>query len=138
MIRFFVPGIPSPGGSKKAFVVAGKARIVEDCKRNADWRATVAMVAGQAFASPYIGPVAAEFLFLMPRPKSHYCKAGIRRTAPAYPAVKPDTTKLIRSTEDALKGIAWLDDSQVVSQHALKRYAEIGAPTGCSVVVYEL
>jgi Holliday junction resolvase RusA-like endonuclease len=35
---------------------------------------------------------------------------------------KPDTTKLLRATEDALRGIAWADDNQVCEQHAFKLY----------------
>jgi len=40
-----------------------------------------------------------------------------------FPASRPDLTKLIRSVEDALTGILWRDDAQVISQVALKRYA---------------
>jgi Holliday junction resolvase RusA-like endonuclease len=41
-----------------------------------------------------------------------------------YPSCYPDGSKLIRSTEDALTGILWGDDGQIV-RHGLveKRYA---------------
>jgi Holliday junction resolvase RusA-like endonuclease len=140
MIRFFVPGIPAPGGSKKAFVIAGKARIVEDCKRNADWRATVATVASEAMQGVEMsrGPLEVWFQFYLPRPKSHFGKTGLRGAASYYPTVKPDVTKLVRSTEDALKGITWADDSQIVTQWSEKRYAEPGTRPGCYIRIAEL
>ena len=129
-VRFFVPGLPRPGGSKKGFYVPKLRRVVitEDNKRSKDWRATVALVASQTVKEPLEGPLSVRFEFRLPRPKGHFGKRGIRPSAPEYPAVKPDTTKLIRSTEDAMSGIVWRDDAQIVSQVAIKRYAEpIGA-----------
>jgi Holliday junction resolvase RusA-like endonuclease len=135
--RIVVPGIPQPGGSKKGFVVAdkytGKARAVvtEDNKKSKPWRNDVQWMAKLVMlAGPLRGPLAVEFVFILPRPKGHMGAKGLRPSAPPYPAVKPDTTKLTRSTEDALKGIAWVDDSQIVDQHARKIYA---AP-GCSLL----
>jgi Holliday junction resolvase RusA-like endonuclease len=131
IIRFFVPGLPRPGGSKRAFVnkATGRVVVTEDCKRSKDWRTAVAFKASEAIKSPFAGPVEVRFEFLMPRPKGHFGSgknAGVlRSSAPAYPAVKPDVTKLIRSTEDAMKGIAWNDDAQAVKQFGEKRYAEI-------------
>jgi Holliday junction resolvase RusA-like endonuclease len=39
------------------------------------------------------------------------------------PVVMPDATKLLRGLEDALTGVVWHDDAQIVSQHVEKRYA---------------
>jgi Holliday junction resolvase RusA-like endonuclease len=62
------------------------------------------------------------------RLKGHYRTgkyAGILRDdAPNYVAVKPDLTKLERSTEDALTGIIFRDDSQVASKDTKKIYVE--------------
>jgi Holliday junction resolvase RusA-like endonuclease len=49
--------------------------------------------------------------------------------------VAPDTTKLVRSTEDALKGICWRDDSQVVYQVASKEYAARGGIPGADIKI---
>ena len=140
-VRFFVPGVPQPGGSKKGFVVrtkTGKTRvaIVEDAKQNAPWRAKVSLAAAEFFNAPLTGPLEAEFLFTMPRPKSHFGTGRraevLKPGAPADHVGKPDTTKLLRSTEDALKGIAWVDDCQVVAQFALKIYGEV---PGCWITI---
>ena len=119
-MEFFVPGVPAPGGSKRHI---GGGRIVEDCKRTKGWRACVALAAMQAGWRPLEGPLSMSVVFWMPRPKGHYRKDGtLKPSAPAYPTTKPDTTKLMRSTEDALKGICWRDDAQVVEQSASKMY----------------
>jgi Holliday junction resolvase RusA-like endonuclease len=135
-IQFFVPGIPAPGGSKKAFVVAGRARIVEDSKRNADWRASVALAASREIEAPLEGPLELTLTFVMPRTKGHYGSgknAGkLKTSAPIWHTTKPDRTKLMRSTEDALTGIAWRDDTQVVSGSTLKQY---GDRPGCWISI---
>ena len=43
---------------------------------------------------------------------------------------KPDTDKLIRSILDALTGIVWTDDSQVVEILARKQFGTPGAEIG--------
>lgn len=125
MTSFFVPGIPAPGGSKKGFVnpKTGRVVIVDDAKRNTDWRSMVGLVASQHFAKPLEGPVRVVVTFYMPRPQGHFGKRGLRPGAPAHPITRPDCSKVWRSTEDALKGIAWFDDAQVVTQMIRKSYA---------------
>jgi Holliday junction resolvase RusA-like endonuclease len=140
-IQFFVPGIPKPGGSKRAFInrKTGRPIITEDCKSSRDWRTAVAFAANEQFEYPFAGPLSVHFDFLFLRPRGHFGTGRsaeyLKKSAPIYPAVRPDTTKLIRSTEDALKGIAWKDDAQVVTQSACKRYAQRG---GAIITVYEI
>lgn len=132
-IQFIVPGIPAPGGSKRPFInkYTGRVSITEDCKRSKPWRAVVALCAQEYCRDPFTGPVAVEVTFIMPRPKGHFRtgkNAGlVKFGAPFYPVTKPDCTKLWRSTEDALKGICWADDSQVVEQTVRKVYGQPGA-----------
>lgn len=70
------------------------------------------------------GPLVLVVQFYVPRPKSHYGARGLRPSAPDYPAVRPDVTKLLRAVEDACTGVVWRDDAQVVEQHAGKSYGE--------------
>ncbi len=77
---------------------------------------------------PLDAAVHLELQFRMPRPKSHY-RTGrnahlLKSSAPLHHAVKPDLTKLVRSTEDALTGIIWRDDAQVISGSYSKTYAD--------------
>lgn len=126
-ITFFAPGIPQPGGSKKAFFNkhTGRAVVVEDAKKNAPWRTTVQAFALDAHQGPPLkGPLVLLVTFVMPRPAGHFGTKGVRPGAPRFPAVRPDATKLLRSTEDALSGLVWVDDSQIVDQHVRKIYGE--------------
>ena len=124
--RFFVPGIPRPGGSKKGFYIKKINRVIvtEDCTRSKDWRNSVAWAASEAIETPLDGPLEVHFTFLLTRPKGHFGARGLKASAPKYHTVKPDTTKLIRSTEDAMKGIAWNDDAQAARQYGEKIYAD--------------
>ena len=139
MISFFVPGIPAPGGSKRAFAIkkggvfTGRVAIVDDAgQRNKDWRQACVVVANDHRPQElFRGALRVDFAFTMPRPKYHFhtskAREGqLREDAPTYHTSKPDRTKLMRSTEDALKGIIWADDSQIVAGEPTKTYGEIG------------
>lgn len=138
-IIFLVRGIPKPGGSKKAFRHAKTGKIiVTDTCNNMDWRTSVAWAAKEKIKEPITGPLKVNFTFYLQRPKGHYGtgrnKSNLKSSSPFWPAVKPDTTKLIRSTEDALTGIAWADDAQIVHQTGIKAY---GVP-GCEIRIWTL
>jgi Holliday junction resolvase RusA-like endonuclease len=138
--RFFVPGIPAPGGSKRAFIIGGRARLTDACERNKPWRQSVAMFAMAAHRGAlFTGPLLLDVEFVMPRIKSHFRtgkNAGqIKPNAPMRHTFQPDATKLLRALEDALTGIVWRDDAQVCIQHVSKIYGE---KPGAHVEVMEL
>jgi len=126
VIGFYVKGRPSPGGSKRyvGHSKAGRAILIDMGGRNTkDWREAVAAAARIAHrGAPLNCPVVLTITFYMKRPKAHYGKLGLREDAPRYHTNAPDATKLTRSTEDALKGICWADDSCVARQVIEKRY----------------
>lgn len=135
-IKFWVPGVPAPGGSKKAFLNSKTGEIVvrDDCDRNSWWRTEVAIEATKVMVGrkPLAGCLECFYTFYMPRPASHF-RGGknadqLKTEAPPYPITKPDVTKLIRSTEDAMTGIVWRDDAQVAFQQARKCYCHPGGP----------
>ena len=138
MISFTVPGVAQPAGSKRAFAhkTTGRIVVVDDAKGSRRWKSDVAKVARNHVRAPLDGPVKLEVLFVMPRPKSHFGTGRnacvLKSSAPAWPAVKPDTTKLLRAVEDALNGVIWRDDAQVVVQTACKVY---GDPARCEITV---
>jgi len=130
MFNFTVYGVPQPGGSKKAFFNKKLNRniLVDDCKQNKPWRDSVraAFIDKYPNATPLFGPIRMEITFFMPRPKGHYGtgkNAGtLKPRAALYHTVKPDATKLVRSTEDALTGYAWVDDAMIALQIVSKLY----------------
>ncbi|HEU4344035.1 MAG TPA: RusA family crossover junction endodeoxyribonuclease [Candidatus Binatia bacterium] len=141
-IKFFVPGIPKTAGSKRAFMKPGmKFPIIVDDAGQAgkDWRGDI-----KRFASEYASlnlitsPLEVTFTFQMPRPKGHFGSGSnsqaVKASAPKVPTTKPDLLKMARAAEDALTGVIWVDDSQIVDEHLHKRY---GAP-GMWVEIREL
>lgn len=129
MIAFVVHGIPQPAGSKKGFFIPKLHRVVitDDAKKSRPWKALVSDAAAQAMAGQAMLTAGALMLtvrFFMPRPKGHFGRRGLLPSAPAFPAVKPDCTKLLRAVEDAINGIVLRDDAQIVYQVVSKEYGE--------------
>jgi Holliday junction resolvase RusA-like endonuclease len=123
VLEFVVAGIPAPQGSKRVFVRGGRVSLVESCARVKPYRALVSLAASQARTeAPTQQPVGIAIAFVFVRPKSHYTSKGeLRAGAPSFPG-KPDVDKLCRAVLDALTGILYHDDAQVVSLSATKRY----------------
>jgi Holliday junction resolvase RusA-like endonuclease len=147
-LRFFVSGKPAPGGSKKVFpirkagVLTGKF-VVTDAggMANKNWRANVAHAGAQAMKErglrPGVCALELELIFHLPRPKSHFLSKSViqlRAGAPMFPITRPDVGKLARSTQDALTGIVWRDDAQVVKETHEKVYSD---QPGCWIVIRE-
>jgi len=117
----FVPGSPAPQGSKRH---VGHGRMVEMSKALGPWRERVALAVHGEGWPMMAGPVWVRLQFVLPRPKS-----APKRSTP--PAVKrPDLDKLQRAILDALTGIVFADDSQVICIFARKRIAEIDESPG--------
>lgn len=136
-IAFVVYGDPAPQGSKsfkgmRASAKTGKQVpiLVESSEKVDPWRARVEGAARQTKLGrrgfPLTGPLEMGVIFSLSRPvrmPEERVVGGI-----ALPMCYPDTSKLLRSTEDALTSAGvWLDDAQVVNFRELgKRY--VGEP----------
>jgi Holliday junction resolvase RusA-like endonuclease len=48
-----------------------------------------------------------------------------RASAPRLPATRPDIDKLLRAVLDALTGLVFVDDGQVVTVNMAKEYANV-------------
>ena len=87
------------------------------------WRTLIAMEARKAGCQPIEGAIEIKLDFIYQRPKT------VKRD---LPTVAPDLDKQIRSVLDALTGVAYVDDGQVVGIVATKRY---GNQAGVSVEI---
>lgn len=67
------------------------------------------------------GPLRLEIEFTFVRPKS----ARKRQ----WHTVKPDASNIVKGVEDALNGVAWRDDSQVIELVVRKSYGETAGTT---------
>lgn len=125
-LAFTVDGRPAPQGSKSAVVRKGRVSMFESSKAVKPWRKAVALAAVAAVGSgwePLDGPLVADVVLTMPRPRA------LPKTLRRFPAVAPDLSKLLRATEDALDTDSGViaNDSRLV---AFRRLAEfyVGDP----------
>lgn len=143
-VAFTVRGIPVPQGTARAFVAGGRARLATDANRPNSpigaWRVAIATAARAAMGSgPLLeGPVSVSVDFVMPRPKGHYGRSGLKLTAPRWHAGRPDADKLLRAFLDAITGVVIRDDSQVASVIARKPYEDDALRPGCVVRISPL
>lgn len=124
-VRVTVLGKPAPAGSKRAIptrrdwrVVPGvRWQVVDANKDAAPWKKKVAEAATKAMAGISLleGPLFLRVAFYVPRPKT------VKRERPT---VAPDATKLLRGVEDAMTGVVYRDDAQIVHQVVTKHYGE--------------
>lgn len=111
-IRFTVLGTPRPQGSKRH---VGNGIMVESSKALKPWRQEVsgtALALGVSMFEAHV-PVELTLNFYFTKPKSAKRRAM---------TTKPDGSKLLRAVEDALTGILYHDDSQIIESHVRKHY----------------
>ena len=123
--HFVLPGDPVPQPRPRFKVVQGHATAYTPRSHPVvPYRQGIALVAQAAGVQPLGGSVEIELTFVFARPKSHFTKSGLSSTA--LPRPRPDWDNLAKAVCDALKGIAYRDDSQVVRSLVVKRYAVDG------------
>jgi crossover junction endodeoxyribonuclease RusA len=112
---------PAPQGSKRH---VGNGRMIESSSQVKPWRYLVQQAAIATNQPTITGPVSLSCVFLFPRPKSHYNTKGILKpSAPNFHSVRPDGSKCLRSTEDALVDSGLLqDDARIAISSYTKRY----------------
>lgn len=141
-----VYGNAKPAGSKRGFLMnRGKPNervVITDANKNAaPWKTQVAQQAGLAMAGRDLlrGPLEVEFTFYRKRPAGHFGTGRNRNVlhswAPRFPTTKPDVLKLARGVEDAMTGVVYADDSQIVRELLRKEYGE---PERVTIVIRSL
>jgi Holliday junction resolvase RusA-like endonuclease len=147
-VSITVRGLPAPQGSKRH---VGNGVMIESSAKVKPWRQDVKFAALEAVGACWVlldGPLVAAMTFTFARGQGHF-RTGrwshlLRPSAPLRPAVPPDLSKILRSTEDALTGVVWKDDARVVEYVRLGKFyagaeAEdvLDAP-GCVIHVWPL
>jgi Holliday junction resolvase RusA-like endonuclease len=114
VVAFVVAGIPK--ASQTGSVVRTPDGRAFPLRRNTAWGDLVALYARQyAPPTPWDGPLALDLVYSFQRPRS------ARRRV--YPDVRPDAENLLKHQLDALNGILWRDDAQIVDLRVRKQYA---------------
>ena len=135
--KFFAAGMPATKGSMRAFVRGGRPVVTHDNARTKPWQAVIGYAATQAGVRLASGPVLVEARFYFPRPSGHLGKRGLKPSAPAHPLTRSsgDVDKLARALLDALTGVAYADDSQVVELRASKGWSDEMRGAGVAVLI---
>lgn len=141
-IAFTALGLPKPAGSKRPFKRKdGSLGVRDACDQTKSWQWVVASAAREAYYGPglYEGAISISAYFHFPRPDGHYGKgrnAGkLKPSAPEFKTTAPDSTKLFRAIEDAMEGVVYKNDAQVVEQRVSKHYGE---PARVEVIIQTL
>ena len=117
--------------------------VTDDNTKSRSWKTEIAQAAGLAMTgagrSLYRGPLDVTFTFYRRRPKGHFGSGRnanvLKASADRWPITKPDVLKLARAAEDALTGVVWNDDAQIVREQLVKEY---GSPERVVVLVRPL
>lgn len=129
-LEFTVYGAARPAGA----LAIGRAKDGRQFLRHrggnalSEWKNAIRDAAGALVTDLEREAVAVRATFYVARPAGHYGKNGLRGSAPAYPIKRSagDVDKLARALLDALTGVVFADDSQVVDLDVSKRYADTG------------
>jgi Holliday junction resolvase RusA-like endonuclease len=137
----WVPGKAQTAGSKTAIVREGqKPRVLEagsdaSRARKRTWRGDLKDAGEHArreqweLDAPTDVALAVRFVFVRSRPSDHMRTgrhAGVVKdwAIGARPVKRPDALKMARAAEDALTGVLWLDDSQIVTERLDKAFGD--------------
>lgn len=128
-ITFSVPGDPVPQPRPRITTRGGHGHAYTPSSHAIHaYRQAVALAAKAAGATPTDrAPITLIVDLVFARPKSHYRKAGLRDDAPVLP--RADCSNCLKGIEDALNGVAWVDDSQVGRVVVEKSYGTEGRTT---------
>jgi crossover junction endodeoxyribonuclease RusA len=127
VVAFEVLGVPAPQGSKSAILRNGSVRVIEGKSATGrakvrSWRAAVAEAAREQAATldgPMDGPLHLQLEFRLPMPASR--PKRMRAAGMAWHTTKPDLSKLIRATEDALTDAGLIrDDARICALRVSK------------------
>lgn len=120
MTTFHVAGLPVTQGSKKVIPLrnGGHALVESAGDRLTQWRHAINTEARARWTGPpATGPVVVAAVFTVVRPKSAPKKT---RTWPTKRGL--DIDKAARAVLDALTGVTFVDDAQVINLHVTKDY----------------
>lgn len=146
-VTFRVYGLPAPQGSMRVFMIkpkgGGAQRPIITHARGkvlAEWRAAIVQAAIKARVPMMQGPVFLKLLIILPAPASRPTVLTTQKQMEYWlrPWRQPDLDKCVRGILDAMTGIAFKDDGQIVRLLAEKVYANDGERPGIDVTIEAL
>ena len=137
-IRFTVPGEPTGKGRPRVFKANGVSRAVTP-QKTLSYENLVKWIVGESMdVEQLTGEIEAEIKAYYTIPKRMTKKnRQLIEEGKLHPTKKPDLDNVAKIILDALNGIAYKDDSQVVRLYIEKEYADDDKPR-VEVVLREL
>lgn len=127
--RIVVPGEPVPQGRPRVYRTPRGVRGVDPAKSRR-YKALVSQQAQRQWhGEPLSGPLAVNVTIYRSIQQSGSKRLKTAKQAGAIrPTVKPDVDNYYKAVSDALTGIAWVDDNQIVEISVAKFYDDGGGP----------
>lgn len=127
-MTFSIPGAPQ-GKARPKVVRQGAFSKAYTPEKTVNYEALVKLSYQQAAGGLFLGagvPVRVRIDAYYDTPKSE-SKKKLRNMLAGllFPTKKPDWDNIGKIICDALNGIAWKDDAQIVDGHVLKHYSEV-------------
>jgi Holliday junction resolvase RusA-like endonuclease len=135
-IHFQVEGDPKGKGRPRFSRVGNFTKVYTD-KQTLTYEALIATFAKQAIGAtePLKTPVSVFLYVRLPIPQSYPKKRrGACLSGAEKPCKKPDIDNIAKTYLDAMNGVIFVDDTQVIDLHVKKVYAE---KAGVDVMVME-
>ena len=131
-MEVIIPGEPKGKGRPRATVIHGHARVyTPSATASYENLVRLCFLEQNADAKPSKGPIVVKMEFRFAYPKSAYWPVNKNHRGEIREewkrkqhTSKPDADNLIKAVLDGLNGVAFDDDSQVVSLIARKTYGE--------------
>ena len=126
MISFLVPGLPIAKGRAKVSTFNGRIQL-RTPERTVRYESTVALFARQAMGDRNLFDCAVSLSLVlhMPIPASwSKKKQAMALIGSVWPTSKPDCSNVLKAVEDAMNGIVYLDDKQIVMLSVRKIYSQ--------------
>lgn len=125
-IEFDLAGAPVAKGRARITTRGGFARAYTPEKTRKAEESLIARAIRFAPAEPLAGPLAVALTFVFAVPESWSRKkreAALR--CELHHTTKPDVDNVVKSTLDALQGVFFLDDKQIVQLEVRKSYGAV-------------
>jgi Holliday junction resolvase RusA-like endonuclease len=130
-LKIIVPGEPVPKGRPRARIVEPRSKPrftsfyqdadTEAYEKRVAWQGKVAMQ-GRGVC---LGALRAHVMVFVPIPRSWSNKQRQQAIdGVIFPTSRPDADNFLKCACDALNGICWKDDAQIVDMRVSKRYSE--------------
>lgn len=133
IVSFTVDGVPVGKGRPK-FSSRGSFVRAYTPKKTSDYESTVRLAgkAAMGASEPLETPVSLYLYVRVPIPTSYSKKATAAcLDGSMKPIKRPDADNILKAVSDALNGICYKDDSQIVNIHVTKVFASIPGVDVC-------